>query len=79
MIGSSPARPEGSRYHRTEKQLVTSTLIDRLEHNRNCALSNGPDKRERTKRNEHEKGNLTIVSTVLLIGLNSKFYEIFAK
>ena len=23
--------------------------------------------------------NLTIVSTVLLIGLNSKFYEIFAK
>ena len=55
LIGSSPARPESSRYHRTEKLLVTSTLIDRLEHNRNCALSNGPDKRERTKRNEHER------------------------
>ena len=55
LIRSSPARPESSRYHRTEKLLVTSTLIDLLEHNRNCALSNGPDKRERTKRNEHER------------------------
>ena len=55
LIGSSPARPESSRYHRTEKLLVTSTLIDRLEHNMNCALSNGLDRRERTKRNEHER------------------------
>ena len=54
LIRSSPARPESSRYHRTEKRLVTSTLIDRLEHNRNCAFSNGPDKRERTKRNTCE-------------------------
>ena len=55
LIGSSPARPESSRYHRTEKLLVTSTLIDHLEHNSNCALSNGPDKRARTKPNEHER------------------------
>ena len=54
LIRSSPARPESSRYHRTEKLLVTSTLIDRLEHNRNCAFSNGRDKRERTKRNTCE-------------------------
>ena len=46
-------------------------------------LSNGPDKKERTKRNEHvgmQKGALfSIVSTTLLIGLNIKFYEIFAR
>ena len=46
-------------------------------------LSSGPDKKERTKRNEHavmQKGAiLTIVSTTLLIGLNIKFYEIFSK
>ena len=46
-------------------------------------LSNGPDKKERTKRSEHvgmRKGaNFTIVSTMVLIGLNIKFYEIFAK
>ena len=46
-------------------------------------LSNGPDKKERTKRSEHvgmQKGaNFTIVSTKVLIGLNIKFYEIFAK
>ena len=43
-------------------------------------LCYGPDKKERTKRNEHlgmPKGGLfTIVSTTLLIGLNIKFYEI---
>ena len=48
------------------------------------ALSNGPDKKERTKRNEHmigiqRGGNFTIVSTTLLIGLKIKVYEIFAK
>ena len=46
-------------------------------------LSNGPDKKERTKRNEHfrmQKGAIfTIVSTTFLIGLNIKFYKIFAK
>ena len=46
-------------------------------------LSNGPGKKERTKRNEHigmQRGaNFTIVSTTLLISLNIKFYEIFAK
>ena len=38
-------------------------------------LSNGADKKERTKRNEHigmQRGvNFTIVSTTLLIGLNT--------
>ena len=42
-----------------------------------------PDKKERTKRNEHigmqKGGNFTIVSTTLVIGLNIKFLEIFAK
>ena len=46
-------------------------------------LSNGPDKKERTKRTEQvgmQKGAIfTIVSAILLIGLNIKFYEIFAK
>ena len=46
-------------------------------------LSNGPDKKERTKCNEHigkNKGAIfNFVSTTLLIGLNIKFYEIFAK
>ena len=41
------------------------------------------DKKKRTKRNEHggmQKGaNFTFVSTMVLIGLNIKFYEIFAK
>ena len=46
-------------------------------------LSNGPDKKEKAKRNEHVRmqkgGNFTNVSNILLIGLNSKFYGIFAK
>ena len=46
-------------------------------------LSNGPDKKERPKRREHvgmQKGaNFNIVSTMVLIGLNIRFYEIFAK
>ena len=45
--------------------------------------SNGPHKKERTKSNEHvgmQKGAIfTVVSTTLLIGLNIKFCEIFAK
>ena len=44
------------------------------------SLSNGQDKKERTKRNEHigmqKCANFTIFSTTLLIGLNNKFYEI---
>ena len=47
------------------------------------ALSNGPDKKERTKRNEHVRmqrgGNFTIVPMALLIGFKIKVYEIFAK
>ena len=46
-------------------------------------LSNGPDKKESTNRNEQvgiqKSANFIIVSTMLLIGLNSKFYEVFAK
>ena len=48
-------------------------------------LSNGPDKKERTKFNEHigmHKGaifNFGSTACTLLIGLNIKFYEIFAK
>ena len=48
-------------------------------------LSNGPDKKERTKCNEHigmHKGaifNFGSTTCTLLIGLNIKFYEIFAK
>ena len=45
-------------------------------------LSNGPVKKERTKRTEvgmQKDAILTIVSTKLLVGLNIKFYEIFAK
>ena len=46
-------------------------------------LSNGADKKERTKRNEHvgmQKGAIfTIVSNTLLIGLNIKFCEMFVK
>ena len=44
---------------------------------------NGPDKKERTKRNEHvgmqKVGNFTIVPTTLLIGLNITFNKVFAK
>ena len=46
-------------------------------------LSNGPDKKESTNRNEQvgmqKSANFIIVSTMLLIGLNSKCYEVFAK
>ena len=48
-------------------------------------LSNGPDKKERTKCNEHigmHKGaifNFGSTTCTLLIGLNIKFYEVFAK
>ena len=46
-------------------------------------LSVCPDKKERTKRNEHvgmqKDANFTVLSTTLLIGLNIKFYKIFAK
>ena len=46
-------------------------------------LRNSPDKKEKTKPNEHVRmqkgGNFTDVSNILLIGLNSKFYGIFAK
>ena len=47
-------------------------------------LSNGLDKKESTNRDEHVGMHkvlkvLTLVSTILLIGLNSKFYEIFTK
>ena len=48
-------------------------------------LSNGPDKKESTKPSENirmQRGatcNFAIVSTMVLIGLNIKFYEIFAK
>ena len=48
-------------------------------------LSNGPDKKERTKFNEHigmHKGaifNFGSTACTLLIGLNIKFYEIFTK
>ena len=48
-----------------------------------ASFSNDSDKRERTKRIEHvgkrKDANFTIVFTTLLIGLNIKFYEIFAK
>ena len=44
-------------------------------------LSNGPDKKERTKHNEHvgmqKHANFTTVSTMLLIGLNCKFLASF--
>ena len=44
------------------------------------SLSNGQDKKERTKCNEHIRmqicANFTIFSTALLIGLNIKFYKI---
>ena len=44
------------------------------------SLSNGQDKKERTKCNEHIRmpkyANFTIFSTTLLIGLNIKFYKI---
>ena len=47
------------------------------------SISNGPGRKETTKRNEHtgiQKGaNFTIVSTINLIGLDSKFYKTFAK
>ena len=40
-------------------------------------LSNGPDKKERTKHNEHvgmqKNANFIAVSTILLIGLDSEF------
>ena len=46
-------------------------------------LSNGPDKTERTKNNEHvemQKGaKFTVLSFTLLIGLNNKFNKIFTK
>ena len=46
-------------------------------------LSNGPDKKESTNCNEQvgiqKSANFIIVSTMLLIRLNSKFYEVFAK
>ena len=46
-------------------------------------LSNGPDKKERNKNNEHAKmqkcANFTIVSTSLLIHLDIKFYKFFAE
>ena len=46
-------------------------------------LSDGPHKKERTKRYEHvgilKSVNLTIVSTSLLMGLDVKFYEIVAR
>ena len=46
-------------------------------------LRNNPDKKERTKRNEHvgkqKDAILAIFSTTLLIGLNIKFCEIFGK
>jgi len=58
---------------------LKSIKVNKLIH----ILSNGPDKKERTKRNEHvqmQKGAIfTVVSTTFLIGLNIKFYEIFAK
>ena len=46
-------------------------------------LSNGPNEKERTKRNDHvgmQNGAIfTIVYTKLLIGLKINFYEIFSK
>ena len=46
-------------------------------------LSDSPDKKERTKHNEHigmqKDANFTVLSTTLLIGLNIKFYKVFAK
>ena len=43
------------------------------------SFSNGPDKKERTKRNEHvgmqKDANFTTVSTMLLIGLNCEFLK----
>ena len=49
----------------------------------NSWLSDGPDKKERTKtqwtRWNAKSANFTIVSTNVLIGLNIKFYEIFTK
>ena len=46
-------------------------------------ISNGPDKKERTKCNEpvgmQKDDNFSILSTTLLIGLTLNFYEIFAK
>ena len=71
---------------------MSNILLDKENYNKKIMkyhtqkeklLSNGPDKKERTKRSEHvgmQKGaNFTIVSTIVLIGLNTKFYEIFAK
>ena len=44
------------------------------------SLSNGQDKKERTKRNEHigmqKCANFTIFFTTFLIGLKIKFYKI---
>ena len=62
-----------------EQQQQIAFLVPR----KHFSLSNGPDKKERPKRSEHvgmQKGaSFTIVSTKVLIGLNIKFYEIFAK
>ena len=61
---------------------VSTNYIDTIYFIEN-SLSNGPGRKETTKRNEHagiQKGaNFTIASTTNLIGLDSKFYETFAK